>query len=115
MGGPAPTKAAAKPAPKPPTPIHKPTLAERLEAKGLGLVSDVEQPGRIAPPKPGEKRQFTNRQKANIVRRCVKEGVEVVADAEQLAAGTLNRWMREFHHVVLATQDAMGAPPRGRS
>ncbi len=94
---PAPTN---PPTPPPPTPGPDPDLA----------------PPEIVERLPGQKRQFTNRQKANLVRRCVREGTEVVADAEQLASGTLNRWMREFHHVVLATQESMGiAPPRGRS
>lgn len=90
------------------TPIPE-TLAERLERQGIK--SDVPVPGRIAPPQPtrivpprDRKRHFRSETKIEMVRRCVREGVEVVEDEELIAAGTLRKWMREYHDVVSATE-----------
>lgn len=116
--GPAPDTSFARSVGSPPvtaptspyTAERAPTLAERLAAKGL--VSDVEVPGRIDPPKP----TLTKRQRANFVRQCVRDGIEETAEAEGIEASTLRRWMLEFPNVVRATEESIGiARPKGRS
>lgn len=99
------TSAPTSPSTADPVPDKPETLAERLERRGIQ--SDVPVPGRIAPPRPNRKRHFSHEAKAELVRRCVREGVEVVEDDTLIGSGTLRKWMREFHDVVSAIEEAM--------
>ncbi len=94
-------------------PVPEPTLAERLQAKGI--VSDVETPGRIAPPREGAKRHFTADQKGAILRRIVWEGMEAVADDTMIHKSTLNRWVREMPIAVQTFTDERDADLRAKA
>ncbi len=69
--------------------------------------------GETAPTNPDG---FTRRQKVKLVRRCVSDGIDEVAEAERLSPSSLRRWMLEFPDVVRSAEEQLGfAPPKGRS
>lgn len=50
----------------------------------------------VPPPQPGRKRHFNAQEKADILRRIVREGKTAVADDTLIHESSLNRWIREM-------------------